>query len=97
MDCEFEGQEIEIGIDEAGRGPVLGALVYGCVWWPAECGDEMRKVFGFIDSKQTTESQREEMFERIKEMGGKRLGWAICATSPEELSNSMLALNSAGG
>jgi hypothetical protein len=37
------------------------------------------------------------MFERIKEMGGKRLGWAISSTSPEELSNSMLALNSAGG
>lgn len=37
------------------------------------------------------------MFEKIKEMSGKRLGWAISSTSPEELSNSMLANNNGGG
>jgi len=47
----FISQEVEIGIDEAGRGPVLGALVYGCCWWPVDKGDEMREKFGFNDSK----------------------------------------------
>lgn len=51
----FIDQEIEIGIDEAGRGPVLGSLVYGCCWWPVNKGAEMRDKFGFNDSKQLTE------------------------------------------
>ena len=50
--------QIEIGIDEAGRGPVLGPLVYGCVWWPADCSAEMQEKYGFNDSKQLTAEER---------------------------------------
>lgn len=39
----FSGEPIEIGIDEAGRGPVLGPMVYGLCFWPASKGDEMRE------------------------------------------------------
>ena len=54
---KFWGQEVEIGIDEAGRGPVLGPMVYGCAFWPAdpngnkEHSMQMRIKFGFQDSK----------------------------------------------
>ena len=61
----FIDEPIEIGIDEAGRGPVLGPLVYGCSFWPVTVGEAMREKFGFIDSKKTTEEQRDTMFKQI--------------------------------
>ena len=52
---KFFNEPIEIGIDEAGRGPVLGPMVYGCAWWPVSVGDKMREDYGFVDSKQIPE------------------------------------------
>lgn len=39
-----------MGIDEAGRGPVLGPMVYGCCVWPVQHENEMKSE-GFFDSK----------------------------------------------
>ena len=38
----FKDKEIEVGIDEAGRGPVLGSMVYGMCYWPIDAGEIMR-------------------------------------------------------
>lgn len=51
-----------MGIDEAGRGPVLGPMVYGCCLWPIE-NKQFFKKFKFDDSKKLTPEQRDSMFE----------------------------------
>ncbi len=55
VDYSFKDEECEIGIDEAGRGPVLGPMVYGCCFWPISVSKDMKKEYGFTDSKQLTE------------------------------------------
>ena len=43
-------------------------MVYGCAFWPARDGDfskEMKKKFGFADSKKLNEDQREEIYKKI--------------------------------
>ena len=50
------------GIDEAGRGPVMGPLVVGCVY--VEDDSELRGI-GVKDSKKLTPSVRERMYDEI--------------------------------
>ncbi|KAK9805728.1 hypothetical protein WJX73_002697 [Symbiochloris irregularis] len=53
-----------MGIDEAGRGPVLGDMVYGCAY----CTEEELQRIGereFADSKKLTEARREDLYEVI--------------------------------
>lgn len=42
-----------MGIDEAGRGPVFGPMVYGACMWP-ECYEKELENLGFNDSKKLT-------------------------------------------
>lgn len=43
--------EYELGIDQAGRGPVMGPMVYSALWWPKKYKDKFTQ-FGFEDSKE---------------------------------------------
>jgi len=82
-------EEWEIGIDEAGRGPVLGPMVYGSCFWPVKIKKELAKL-GFADSKALKEQERDDLFHKIKEVNEKYLGFAVTVLDPEYISNRML-------
>jgi ribonuclease H2 subunit A len=51
----------ELGIDEAGRGPVMGPMVYACCAWPVERREQLARL-GFKDSKVLPKIKRDELF-----------------------------------
>jgi len=78
-----------IGIDEAGRGPVLGSMVYGLAYWPVSEKISINEL-GFNDSKQLTEADRARYFKLIKKEKD-RIGNVICDLSASYISASMMA------
>ncbi len=73
------------GIDEAGRGPLIGPLVIAGV--TIEKGEE--KVFrelGCKDSKMLSAKQRERLFDVIKE---KAQGYSIIVLTPKEVDDAL--------
>eukprot|EP00058_Branchiostoma_floridae_P006846 XP_002592334.1 hypothetical protein BRAFLDRAFT_285333 [Branchiostoma floridae] len=83
-----KGEPCCLGIDEAGRGPVLGPMVYGICYCPLS-GQDRLKDMGFADSKTLTEEQREKLFEAIAG-AGEFMGWTIHILAPNAISNCML-------
>ncbi|KAA0176956.1 hypothetical protein FNF27_01778 [Cafeteria roenbergensis] len=75
------------GIDEAGRGSVIGDMIYGIAFWPADADAEISRL-GFQDSKTLTPEARDKLFEGLKATG--RIGWVIRRVSAEEISAKML-------
>ena len=54
-----------LGIDEAGRGPVLGPMVYACCFWKVCDEAEITRSIKFADSKILSEQQRRLTYEKI--------------------------------
>ena len=87
---QFEpGTEVVIGIDEAGRGPVLGPMVYAAFMCPLSVIPELKSDYGFGDSKQLTDARRRLLFEKIKSHP-KKMAYLTRVLGPEELSREML-------
>lgn len=87
---EWASKPCIMGIDEAGRGPVLGPMVYGCLY----CARSYQKTLSslnFADSKTLKEEKREELFENLK--ADESIGWAVDVIDPKELSAKMLKKN----
>ncbi|KAH8738933.1 ribonuclease HI large subunit [Cryptosporidium ryanae] len=85
--CTFNKSEVILGVDEAGRGPVLGPMVYACLYYPKE-NEEVLKEFGADDSKKLTSSNRDKINVKIRKEIDK-FGWRIHSLSPEYLSCEM--------
>ncbi|KAL2557978.1 Ribonuclease H2 subunit A [Forsythia ovata] len=79
-----------MGIDEAGRGPVLGPMVYGCLYC-ARSYQKTLSTLNFADSKTLKEEKREELFKNLK--ADESIGWAVDVIDPRELSSKMLKKN----
>jgi ribonuclease H2 subunit A len=85
----FETEEIILGIDEAGRGPVLGPMVYACCYFARSNESYLKQNFKFADSKQLTEKQREIIFKKMN-YNLHILKYETRIIHAEELSNIML-------
>lgn len=77
-----------LGIDEAGRGPVLGPMVYGIAFCPINEAALLASL-NCDDSKVLKEQQRDEIFEEICK-NSQKIGWAIELLSPNKICNNML-------
>lgn len=77
------GVDIIVGVDEAGRGPVLGSLIYTAAFWPASMNEEISRL-GFNDSKQLTEVEREKLLHEI--ISHPSIGWVINEMTPVSIS-----------
>lgn len=77
--------EYELGIDQAGRGPVMGPMLYSALWWPRQFKEKFAEL-GFEDSKKLKESDRELLFDLIQKLNG-----VIFFFEVEELTASYLS------
>ncbi|VDD74007.1 unnamed protein product [Mesocestoides corti] len=78
-----------LGIDEAGRGPVLGPMLYAGAIAPLDKHSAL-KAMGLMDSKQLTEERREDLLKQmLKESDW--LAYTLHVISPMEITEEMLS------
>lgn len=93
LDFDFAAKGLLAGVDEVGRGPLIGEVVAAAVIldpaWPIE---------GLTDSKKLSQKRREQFAELIRQ---RALSWAIGVATPDEIDEinilhaSMLAMKRA--
>jgi len=80
---------LSAGIDEAGRGPVIGPLIISCIVLDDNQKDKMKKI-GVKDSKKLTLSKREKLFDNIVVDANEVI---IKIITPEEIDNAVRGKN----
>lgn len=88
------GPPVCLGVDEAGRGPVLGPMVYGVFFLPIPLSDPLlREAHHFDDSKVLTPAVRSRLMEALCEPGSDlsgSCGFATRSLSARDISTGML-------
>ncbi|KAH8677744.1 ribonuclease HII [Xylariales sp. PMI_506] len=83
-----------LGVDEAGRGPVLGPMVYGVFYLPiAESDPLLKTAHHFDDSKVLTPAVRSSLMEALCTPGTDlhdACGWATTSLSARDIGAHML-------
>lgn len=85
---ELYHEDLIIGIDEAGRGPVLGSLIYSALFWSNKRQKEFETHQQFQDSKQVNEINREKAYQFIQE--NEHIGYICKNILPQVISKTML-------
>lgn len=70
------GFDYIIGVDEVGRGPLIGDVVAAAVILPVDC------LLPLNDSKKLSEKKRQQLSVQIQEQA---VAFAICNASPDEI------------
>ena len=74
-----------LGVDEAGRGPVLGPMVYATFFSPLSQKKRLEKC-GFDDSKVLSEKDRESLLEDINKATDDFVAWNLHVLTPQDIS-----------
>ena len=77
LGLEFSAGQLVAGVDEVGRGPLVGNVVAAAVILNPE-----KPILGLADSKKLSEKKRNQLYAEIKE---KALAWCVASASPEEI------------
>ena len=88
------GPPCALGVDEAGRGPVLGPMVYGIFYLPLPLSDPLlRTAHHFDDSKVLTPAVRSSLMQTLCTPDTDlhtTCGWAVSALSARDIGAGML-------
>ncbi len=93
IDIDLKNYSLIAGVDEAGRGPLVGAVVAGAVILDPE-----HPIEGLNDSKKLTAKKREQLAVEIKQYAK---AWAVSSVEPEVIDEinilqaSLLAMKQA--
>jgi ribonuclease H2 subunit A len=91
MECGLRDDDVVLGIDEAGRGPAIGAMVYGAAM--VSVAQHQRVVdTGVNDSKQLDEKTREAVrraLERLDRQPDSTFRALVLPINPEVISEAM--------
>ncbi|GAA0791615.1 ribonuclease HII [Marinobacterium sediminicola] len=77
VEFDFRPEGLVVGVDEVGRGPLIGDVVAAAVVL-----DPHNPIQGLGDSKAISEKKRERLYDEIIE---KALAWCIASASPAEI------------
>ena len=77
VELVFRPDGLIAGVDEVGRGPLVGDVVAAAVIL-----DPARPIEGLADSKKLSEKRRERLYEQIRE---RALAWCVAKASPAEI------------
>ncbi|QSZ34128.1 hypothetical protein DSL72_005716 [Monilinia vaccinii-corymbosi] len=88
------GPACALGVDEAGRGPVLGPMVYGLFYLPLPLSDPLlRDTHHFDDSKVLTPMVRSELMKKLCTPDSDlytQCGWAVDVMSARDIGANMM-------